>query len=221
MAKVYYPATIEVNHGIATFINVFTVEPANQQVLLDLLRSQTDSLMRKQPGFLNANFHRSFDGIKVVNYVQWKDQQSSEVIHENSDIMTAFSQYQALNVKMDLRYYEVVSSFGQPTVIKPQNGLKTLISLVHVQPNQQQQVLESLETKVYPMLTEQIGFISMNLHRSLDGNRILNYSQWNSQPPHEILELLQQRETLMNIPGTTETHLYEVAFTADAHGLST
>lgn len=67
---------------------------------------------------------------------------------------------------------------------------------------------------VYPFAMQQAGFISMNLHRSLDGTRILNYSQWHSQATHKIPDLLKQREPLMSILegacDQIETHLYEV-----------
>lgn len=225
MATQHLPATIQVNSGVATFINVFTIDPENQQALLDLLKLQTNSLMRKQPGFLNANFHRSLDRVSVVTYTQWTDQRSSEAIHENPEIVAGFAQYQALNVKMDLRYYEVALAAGQQTAIKPQNGVTTLISLFSTKPSQQQQALGILEQEVYPFAMQQAGFISMNLYRSLDGTRILNYSQWNAQTTYKIPDLLRRREPLMSILegacDRIETHLYEVSFTADAHSLST
>lgn len=45
MATQYLPATIQVNSRVATLINVFTIDPENQQALLDLLKLQTDSLI--------------------------------------------------------------------------------------------------------------------------------------------------------------------------------
>ncbi|BCL35271.1 antibiotic biosynthesis monooxygenase [Nostoc sp. MS1] len=219
----YLPATIQVNSGITTFINVFTIAPENQQALLDVLKSQTDSSIRKQPGFLNANFHRSLDGVSVVNYVQWTDQRSSEVIHENPEIMAGFARYQALNVKMDLRYYEVAFAVGQQAIIEPQNGVVTLISLFSTKPPHQQQALETLKQELCSFAKQQAGFVSMSLHRSLDGTRILNYTQWKASASHTIADVLTQHEPLMSLLegacDRIETHLYEVSFAADAHRL--
>lgn len=222
MAKILTPATIQLDSGLTTFINVFTIAPDQQQELLDLLQAQTDTAMRKQPGFLNANFHRSLDGTSVVNYVQWTDQRSSDIIHENPEIMAGFAQYQKLNVKMDLRYYEVASAIGQPIVIEPGDGLTTAISLLSTKPNRQQQVLIALE-EVYVSVTQEPGFISISSHRSLDNTRVLTYSQWRVQTTHQIPPVLQHHEPLMTILGDScdriESHLYEIAFTADARAI--
>jgi quinol monooxygenase YgiN len=74
--------TITQDTSLATLINVFTVEPARQQELLDLLYKATEDVMRHQPGFVSANLHRSTDGTKVVNYAQW---QSEEHFHRMLD----------------------------------------------------------------------------------------------------------------------------------------
>ena len=64
--------TIAENKSLVTFINVFTVEPSNQQALLDLLARATESSVRDVPGFISAALHRSVDGTRVAMYAQWK-----------------------------------------------------------------------------------------------------------------------------------------------------
>jgi quinol monooxygenase YgiN len=66
------PTTIAVDAPVATLINVFTVEPAHQRELVDLLNRATEDVMRHQPGFVTANIHASEDGTRVVNYAQWE-----------------------------------------------------------------------------------------------------------------------------------------------------
>jgi quinol monooxygenase YgiN len=61
-------------------INVFTVEPVHQQELFDILVEATEKIMRNKPGFISANIHKSFDGIKVVNYAQWESREAFEAI---------------------------------------------------------------------------------------------------------------------------------------------
>ncbi len=41
-----------------TLINVFTVEPAKQQRLVEILVEATESTMRSLPGFISANIHK-------------------------------------------------------------------------------------------------------------------------------------------------------------------
>ena len=64
--------TIVENAGLVTAINVFTVDPSNQQELLDLLARATDTSVRGAPGFVSAALHRSVDGTRVAMYAQWK-----------------------------------------------------------------------------------------------------------------------------------------------------
>jgi quinol monooxygenase YgiN len=47
---------------VVTLINVFTVGPANQQRLFDVLIRATDGLVDRAPGFISSTLHRSIDG---------------------------------------------------------------------------------------------------------------------------------------------------------------
>jgi quinol monooxygenase YgiN len=67
--------TIAENAGLVTFINVFTVEPSNQQELLDLLAHATETTVRDVPGFISAALHRSVDGRRVTMYAQWTSEE--------------------------------------------------------------------------------------------------------------------------------------------------
>jgi hypothetical protein len=58
--------------SLVTLINVFTVDPANQQRLVDLLTRATDGFVSRAPGFIAATLHRSLDGTKVTMHAQWR-----------------------------------------------------------------------------------------------------------------------------------------------------
>jgi len=60
------------NAGPVTAINVFTVDPSNQQELVDLLAHATETSVRDVPGFVSAALHRSVDGSKVTMVAQWR-----------------------------------------------------------------------------------------------------------------------------------------------------
>ena len=53
---------ISTKSPVITLINVFTVEPANQQRLIELLTEATEVSVRRAPGFVSASLHRSTDG---------------------------------------------------------------------------------------------------------------------------------------------------------------
>jgi ribosome-associated toxin RatA of RatAB toxin-antitoxin module/heme-degrading monooxygenase HmoA len=55
-----------------TLINVFPVEPANQQRLMEILAQAAAQTMRHQPGFLSARVYRGTSGAYVANCVQWR-----------------------------------------------------------------------------------------------------------------------------------------------------
>ncbi len=64
--------TISAKSDVVTLINVFTVEPANQRRLVELLTQATEVSVRRAPGFVSASLHRSTDGTKVTMYAQWR-----------------------------------------------------------------------------------------------------------------------------------------------------
>jgi quinol monooxygenase YgiN len=55
-----------------TLINVFKVDPSDQQRLVDLLTLATEQTIIGIPGFIASILHRSMDGTKVTMYAQWK-----------------------------------------------------------------------------------------------------------------------------------------------------
>lgn len=101
--------TISKDNKVVTLINVFTVEPAKQQQLVDLLVHATDTAMRHAPGFVTANIHRSLDGTKVVNYAQWHSVEDFEAVQKNPAAKPHMEQAAAL-AKFEAGLYEVVDT---------------------------------------------------------------------------------------------------------------
>ena len=71
--------TIESKNGIVTHINVFSVTPDKQQLLVDSL-VETVNAAREVPGWLSASIHKSFDGSRVVNYVQFASHEAARAV---------------------------------------------------------------------------------------------------------------------------------------------
>jgi len=114
--------TIAENTRLVTLINVFTVDPSNQQALLELLAHATDTSVRDVPGFVSAALHRSVDGAKVTMYSQWE----SEAHYRHyqamlSDPVAAPYVKQALAIaRFDPGMFEVVRVFDGPSRRGPQ-----------------------------------------------------------------------------------------------------
>jgi quinol monooxygenase YgiN len=64
--------TISTKSDVVTLINVFTVEPAHQRRLVELLTEATEVSVHRAPAFVSASLHRSTDGTKVTMYAQWR-----------------------------------------------------------------------------------------------------------------------------------------------------
>ena len=65
-------ATIRIGSDITTLVNVFTVEPDNQQKLVQLLKEGTETFFSKQPGFISSSVHAGKEGGRAINYSQWR-----------------------------------------------------------------------------------------------------------------------------------------------------
>ncbi len=93
-----------------SLINVFTVDPANQRRLLDLLARATDEFVSRAPGFVSSTLHRSLDGTKVTMYAQWR----SAVDYESMRRLPgpALILKEALTIaKFEPCMYEIVRTF--------------------------------------------------------------------------------------------------------------
>jgi quinol monooxygenase YgiN len=64
--------TIRLGGDVTTLINVFIVEPENQQKLIQVLKEGTESFFSKQPGFISSSVLTSKDGHRAINYSQWR-----------------------------------------------------------------------------------------------------------------------------------------------------
>jgi quinol monooxygenase YgiN len=96
--------------NMITLINVFTVEPANQQRFVNLVRV-TYKFVRQSPGFVSSTLHRSFDGSKVTMYAQWKSVEDYEAMRRDPRPLPFFEEALTL-AKFDPGMYEVGRTFS-------------------------------------------------------------------------------------------------------------
>ena len=106
-------ATISPDNPVVTLINVFTVEPAQQQRLVDLLVEATEEVMRHLPGYVSANIHRGLDGRHVANYAQWRRREDFEAMLRDP-LAQSHMQAAARLAAFAPQLYEVVFSDAAP-----------------------------------------------------------------------------------------------------------
>lgn len=99
--------TIAKGTRCVTLINIFTVEPAKQQQLVDLLVEATEMTMQRLPGFISANIHKSLDGTRVANYAQWQSVENFQAMLQNLEAIPHMQQAAALATSFDPKLYEV------------------------------------------------------------------------------------------------------------------
>jgi glycerol-3-phosphate responsive antiterminator len=65
-------AVIRSGEKLITLVNVFVVDPAQLDKLVEVLRDGTATFFSKMPGFVSSSILTARDRSKAVNYSQWK-----------------------------------------------------------------------------------------------------------------------------------------------------
>ncbi len=102
--------TISKDGKLLSLINIFTVEPAKQRELVDLLIRATQTSVRHVTGFVSAALHRSLDGTKVAMYAQWRSIEDYQAMRRDPVASPYLDQALAL-AKFEPGMYEVVEIF--------------------------------------------------------------------------------------------------------------
>ena len=97
---------------LVTLINVFETKPEQQQALIDAWLRFVESV-KEETGLIGTALHRSTDGIRIVNYAQWRSEEDySRFLQKYREQMEAglISQQEAVE-RVDPHLYEVVYLF--------------------------------------------------------------------------------------------------------------
>ena len=103
--------TISTKSEVITLINVFSVEPANQRRLIELLTEATEISVCRAPGFVSAILHRSTDGTKVTMYAQWRSIDDYQAMHQDPKPLP-FLQEALTIARFEPGIYQVVQTFA-------------------------------------------------------------------------------------------------------------
>ena len=68
---------------MVTMINVWSVEPANQQRLIEILTRATEATVVSAQGFRGATLHKSLDGMKVTMVAEWQSAVDVVALRDN------------------------------------------------------------------------------------------------------------------------------------------
>lgn len=80
----------------------------------------------------------------------------------------------------------IVANNEQVTTISKDTDIVTFINVFTVAPENQQRLVELLVETTEDLMSKLPGFISANIHKSLDGTQVVNYAQWKSEAVQSI-----------------------------------
>ncbi|MEM8808810.1 MAG: antibiotic biosynthesis monooxygenase family protein [Cyanobacteria bacterium P01_G01_bin.38] len=206
-------ATLDLENQLVTVIVLFKVKEGQQAALLEQIKKVL-AIAKQQPGFVSSNLHRSLDGLKVANYAQWESETALEHFRQLPEAQALVAPLKDLAEEMDSHQYEIIASESKVGV--PQ--IKAGEYFVHfaefrMPPENQPRMIELAKEHVGPAMSLE-GLLSATFHRSLDGERVINYGQWENEA---AITQLTQRPGFGKEDGywtglaENEFHLYEVA----------
>ena len=98
------------------------------------------------------------------------------------------------------------------TTLSLDNSLTTVIIIFSVEPSQQDDLIETIK-EFLEVVKTQPGFVSANLHKSIDGVKVANYAQWNSMDEFTAFrnngEVQKKAEKLFTFE-QPDSHVYEI-----------
>jgi heme-degrading monooxygenase HmoA len=89
-----------------TQITFVEAEPDKQTDALAVMKDRA-RFMSQQPGFISISLHRSLDGKRIVNYVQWQSRDQLEAAHRSPQFRKEWREFDELTETIDPRLYEV------------------------------------------------------------------------------------------------------------------
>ena len=98
------------------------------------------------------------------------------------------------------------------TTLSLDNSLTTVIIIFTVKSEQQQDLIETIKEFLETVKT-QPGFVSANLHQSIDGVKVANYAQWSSMETFKAFrenETVQAKAAKLFEFDTPDSHVYEI-----------
>jgi heme-degrading monooxygenase HmoA len=62
---------------------------------------------QRQPGFISVSLHRSLDGQRIVNYIQWQSRELLQSAHQSPEFRKEWGHFDQLTDEIDPHLYEV------------------------------------------------------------------------------------------------------------------
>jgi hypothetical protein len=163
-------------------VELFQTVPEQQQALLSELSQQIATRVDQQTGCFGGAIHRSLDGRRVMNYLQWtsvqayQDCMAAELATELA--VEAPERGAIARCRLDARLYEVVISLPADADLKFQPGRFLHVGEVRSGlPDDPVRILER-QREICAIALQHPDLLSLNFHRAIDGSRTLSFGFW-------------------------------------------
>jgi len=98
---------IRADNQPVTQITIVDSEPDKQAEALSVMTERA-RFMARQPGLISISLHRSLDGRRIVNYVQWQSRDLLRSAHQAPEFRKEWGRFDQLTDEIDPNLYEVV-----------------------------------------------------------------------------------------------------------------
>jgi hypothetical protein len=178
---------IDRSNNAIVWLDLYTVDRRHQSGLVDAIEAQIES-WQSNSDFISASVHQSLDGVRVFTYSQWQpkfDRSSLDrpvVLCEffpPDSVQLEVSASKSIAAEVEIVVGERITHLAEFRMMpsnQPEMVQRTTVELVGVA-----SPLENRAMSNSPVL------ISATFHRSLDGTRMFNYGQWQSQEAFEAI----------------------------------
>ncbi|MEM9977903.1 MAG: antibiotic biosynthesis monooxygenase family protein [Cyanobacteria bacterium P01_D01_bin.2] len=206
---------LDLENQLVTVIVLIKVKENQQAAVIDTVK-KLFAIAKLQPGLVSANLHRSLDGVKVANYAQWESKEALAGFRRLPEARTLVASLQPLIDEMDAHRYEIIASESKVGTPRIQAGEYFVHFAEFRMPAENQPPMVELAKEHIGPAMSLDGLLSATFHRSLDGERVINYGQWEND---QAISKLVQRSGFGQEDGywtglaENEFHLYEVLLT--------
>ena len=97
----------------ATFINTFRCRPEHQAEVVQINVDIVEQVARTFPGFISASVHRSTDGTRVVNYLQWETAEHLAAMQRSPEFQAIAHRFSGL-IEFEPHEFEVAHVADAP-----------------------------------------------------------------------------------------------------------
>ena len=164
-------AQIDKTNTVIVGLDLYTVAERHQSALIEAIVQEQIKVWIGNPYLVSASVHRSLDGVRVFTYSQW----NPKFDHRSLPRPTVLSEF----FPPDSLLLEVTASRSLEAEIE--------IAEFRMMPANQPEMVRRTSAELERAMNNSPGLLSATFHRSLDGTRMFNYGQWESQEAFEAI----------------------------------